>query len=404
MAAAGARSCSRARAPRQPGAGVRTAVEQRKRVSPQSLGDRSRRHMSQLAWRSWSRGGSRNQAATVATLVGSGRPRNTIASPSLHRSASRWPARCRAASEASRCSGCCLASSHSRAASLTGSPITVYSKRSAAPTLPATTCPAEAPTPAATVGSSCSKRPRSSRAAARAPPAGFGCSAGAPNTHSAASPLELVDPAAVATGRLDHDREEPVQGGHDLRGIGGDRRRADQVDEQDGDLAPLPAELCAAGQCVLGDLLSDVAAEQVANALPLAQPRDHAVEPSLQQADLVAVVDGHLDVGVATLHLGEGKADRLQWIRQGAGREHCGGQAGQQRRQAQEQDGGGQAAGASSLPWPGTRPPRERRRAPRRRCRKTRPAPSAWRSPAATVAMVAARTARAPSPDARCAH
>ena len=44
-----------------------------------------------------------------------------------------------------------------------------------------------------------------------------------------------------------------------------------------------------------------MAAEQVADPVALAQPGDHAVEAGLQQADLAAVVDGHVDIGVAGL-------------------------------------------------------------------------------------------------------
>ena len=48
-------------------------------------------------------------------------------------------------------------------------------------------------------------------------------------------------------------------------------------------------------------LLTDVMSEELTHAVALAQPRQHAVEPGLQQADLAAVVDGHGDVGVPAL-------------------------------------------------------------------------------------------------------
>src|SRR5947208_7780006 len=105
--------------------------------------------------------------------------------------------------------------------------------------------------------------------------------------------LELVDPAAVAGDDFDHDREEAVQGAHDDRRVlcGSDSRRADQVDEQDCGLACLPAEPDPTGERLAGNVLPDVAAEQITDALSLSQSRNHAVEASLQEADLVAVKD-----------------------------------------------------------------------------------------------------------------
>ncbi len=80
--------------------------------------------------------------------------------------------------------------------------MTVYSKRSSAPTLPATTSPDDTPMPASSPGcsavspiSSC----RSARAVRRARAAWSGCASGAPNTHRAASPSNLFSqpPSAV---------------------------------------------------------------------------------------------------------------------------------------------------------------------------------------------------------------
>ncbi len=82
------------------------------------------------------------------------RPRRVTLSPSDQCRRSSAPALSMARSEATIRSGLSLASSHRRAASLTGSPITVYSKRSSAPTLPATAGPAETPMPKPTSGSS----------------------------------------------------------------------------------------------------------------------------------------------------------------------------------------------------------------------------------------------------------
>jgi hypothetical protein len=70
--------------------------------------------------------------------------------------------------------GIALASSVKRAAALMASPITVYSKHAAAPTLPATTGPAETPIAAFTSGSSVRSRTSNVRAAASAPVAALG--------------------------------------------------------------------------------------------------------------------------------------------------------------------------------------------------------------------------------------
>src|SRR3954447_25160670 len=86
--------------------------------------------------------------AGTASRVGSERPDNVTDSRVSHRSASDRCASCRTDAEARRRSERRFARSVSRDASLTGSPITVYSKRLSAPTLPATTGPTETPIPA----------------------------------------------------------------------------------------------------------------------------------------------------------------------------------------------------------------------------------------------------------------
>src|SRR3954465_13683688 len=260
--------------------------------------------------------------------VGSGRPRSRTSSSSCQRAASSPPARRTIASEASTRAGTPFARSHSRAASLTGSPMTVYSKRCSSPTLPATPEPPET-LPAAAV-------PRHRRAR-RDADAGDGLRqlAHQPRAQVArggqarrlaravldrraehaqrAVALELVAPAAVAADDVDDDAEEAVEQRDDLlrRPLAGERRRADEVDEQHRDLALLAAEVqVGLVQRRAGDVLADVAAEQVLDALALAQPGGHAVEAALQQPDLARVVDTDVDVQVAVLDAGERVADR----------------------------------------------------------------------------------------------
>ena len=78
--------------------------------------------------------------------------------------------------------------------------------------------------------------------------------------------LEFVDQPAMPVNRFDDYAEEVVEQAHDFGGracccqVG----RADQVDEQDGDFALLPAELGAPFERAASDIFPDVAAEQVA--------------------------------------------------------------------------------------------------------------------------------------------
>ena len=111
---------------------------------------------------------------------------------------------------------------------------------------------------------------------------------------------------------LDDDAEEPVEQLDDLlrRSLCGELGGADDVGEQHRDLARLAAELDALLERGMGDVLADVAAEEVLDPLALAQPGDHAVEAGLQLADLAAVVDGHLDVELAGLDLSDCLAQR----------------------------------------------------------------------------------------------
>src|SRR5262249_8460355 len=82
-----------------------------------------------------------------ASRVGWSCPRSVTVSPKDQRALSLSLAPWTVSAVANNPPGCDLASSHSRAAALTGSPITVYSNRSLAPTLPATTWPAATPIP-----------------------------------------------------------------------------------------------------------------------------------------------------------------------------------------------------------------------------------------------------------------
>ena len=113
------------------------------------------------------------------------------------------------------------------------------------------------------------------RAARSASPAGSSLATGAPKTHSAASPSNLLTEPALRLDRLDHDAEEAVEQPHDLgrRHRQRHRGRADEVDEQRADLALLAAEPGAVRERRARDVVADLAAEQVADPLALAQAR-----------------------------------------------------------------------------------------------------------------------------------
>ena len=102
---------------------------------------------------------------------------------------------------------------------------------------------------------------------------------------------------------LDDDAEELVEAGDDLlrRVLGGQLRGADEVDEQHRHLQLLAAQLDPAFHRGARDVLADVAAEQVAQLLALAQPRVHPVEAGLEQAEVAAVEHRDLRVEVAGL-------------------------------------------------------------------------------------------------------
>ena len=154
----------------------------------------------------------------------------------------------------------------------------------------------------------------------------------------------LTEPALVVDDVDDH-AEEVVEQLDDLarRPLVGQLGRADQVDEQHGDVELLAAERDAALQRLARDVLADLAAEEVAEALALAQPVDHAVEPGLQQPDLAAVVDVDVRAVVAVLQPAHRAAQALQRIGERPRGEGHDGQADDQRDAAEQQRRGGDA-------------------------------------------------------------
>ena len=152
-------------------------------------------------------------SSTVASRVGVLPALSVTDSPRRQRLSSGAPARSSAACDASTRCGRALASSQSRAASFTGSPITVYSKRASLPTFPATATGRHADREA--LWKLGGEPPPSSRPAASASLAGRSRGTGAPKTQSAASPLEF-DLAAVGLHDAHDHAEEGVQQAHHL--------------------------------------------------------------------------------------------------------------------------------------------------------------------------------------------
>ena len=104
----------------------------------------------------------------------------------------------------------------------------------------------------------------------------------------------------------------------------GVRRGALEVDEEDAGLARLSPELDLARRLggALGHLAADVAAEEVAQLLALAQPGRHPVEPDLQQTDLGAVEHHDLPVELAALDVEQRVPHGEDRVDHGARREH----------------------------------------------------------------------------------
>ena len=152
--------------------------------------------------------------------------------------------------------------------------------------------------------------------------------------------LELVDEPAVLEHGVDHDPEELVEQPDDLgrRSGGGKLGGPDEVDEQHRDVALLAAEFGSAFQRAAGDVLAHVASEQIPHALTLAEFADHVVEARLQQAELGGVVDLHVSVVVAALHLPERPPELAQRVGDRHRREHIAGQADDQRRDGHQQN------------------------------------------------------------------
>src|SRR5438270_11917829 len=92
-------------------------------------------------------------------------------------------------------------------------------------------------------------------------------------------PFEFVHPPAVHGHDVYDDAEEAVQRLDDVARlvIGHEGGGADEVDEQHGGVTRLASEREPAPECRAGDLLPDVATEQVAHAVALPEPGDHPV-------------------------------------------------------------------------------------------------------------------------------
>ena len=108
-----------------------------------------------------------------------------------------------------------------------------------------------------------SSRSWSVRAAAQRPVRVLGHRRRCPEYRQRCVALELVDPAVMVSDDLDHHRKEGIEELDDLlrRLLGRDLGRADDVDEEGGDLAGLPAELDLLLERLACYVLADVAPE-----------------------------------------------------------------------------------------------------------------------------------------------
>src|SRR4051794_21746381 len=130
--------------------------------------------------------------------------------------------------------------------------------------------------------------------------------------------LELVDPPAVAMSHVDHDLEVAVQQLEDLVRVALRRqgRRPDQVHEQHSGLALLASQFGSPLERRIRNMRADVATEQIAQLLALAQPGDHRVEAGLHHTELGPVVDPNVRVEVAALNVADCLAHAAQRLRE----------------------------------------------------------------------------------------
>ena len=183
-----------------------------------------------------------------------------------------------------------------RAATFTGSPITVNSSFSPPPIVPAITLPELMPTPIADAAAAVpSAASASSAAAASARSAWSRSFTGAPNTPEHPVADELVRVAAVLRQDRHDELEELVHVRHHLAraGVLGEAREVAQVDEDDGDLHLLALQARALLEHPRGHLRVHVAAERVVQRLPLREAADHLVEAERERSELVARGHGH---------------------------------------------------------------------------------------------------------------
>ena len=161
----------------------------------------------------------------------------------------------------------------------------------------------------------------------RASPAGSSHGTGAPNTHRAASPSNLFTIAPSASTTSTTTRKKRLS--RRTTSVGGMASAIDVEPTMSTNSAPTwrsspPRRVVPSVERLARDVLAHLAAEQVADALALAQAVGHPVEAGLEQADLAAVVDRHVHVELAVLdpleraaHRDDGMGDRLRRVHRG---------------------------------------------------------------------------------------
>ena len=224
------------------------------------------------------------------------------------------------------------------------------------------------------------RRSRSSRAAASASPAASSrCGRRAEDAQRGVA-LELVHPAAVPLGGLDHELEERVEQGDRPRS--GGRRAASVVDptrstNSTATSRTSPPSRDLAVERGVRHVPAHVPPEQVAQVLALGQAGGHPVEAGLELAHLAAVVHGHARVELALLDRGHRLLDGPHRVGDGSRRGDRGVEPDSKRPRGR---------GAASTGWRACRS--RRRRGPRsrsrrcraaaRRSRASRPSSAAW--------------------------
>ena len=198
------------------------------------------------------------------------RPRSITISPKDQWARSYSLARLTVSIDASNRAGQDLASSHSRAASLTGAPIVVYSKRCLAPTFSGDDLSRRHPDASLALRHFAIQSTSDSASGSKRLVLGTLQAIWNAKHGQRRVPLEFVDKSVMAVHFIDDHLEKPVEQLDNIcrRSAGHQLCRAHDIDENDCDVSLFTAQLRWLPFRSRCDLAPDVAAEEIAHMFP----------------------------------------------------------------------------------------------------------------------------------------